>query len=45
MIITSSEQIHVTVNVGTNMLIFDLVLPISLQVPGVSLVRDLTMKE
>lgn len=33
MIITSSEQIHVTVLVGTNILIFDLVLPVSLQVP------------
>lgn len=34
MIIMSSEQIHVTVHVGTNMLILDLVLTLSLQVPG-----------
>lgn len=34
MIITSSEQIHVTVHVGTNMLIFNLVLTISPQIPG-----------
>lgn len=33
MIITSSEQIHVTVHVGANMLIFNLVLTISSQVP------------
>jgi len=34
--ITSSEEIHIAVHVGTNMLIFDLVLAISLQVPCMS---------
>lgn len=34
MVITSSEQICVTVHVGANILIFDLVLTISPQIPG-----------
>lgn len=34
MIITSSKQIHVMVYVGTNILMFDLVLTISPQMPG-----------
>lgn len=33
-IITSSEQIHVTVHVGTNMLMFDDILTISPQMSG-----------
>lgn len=34
MVITSSEQICVTVHVGANILIFDLVLTVSPQIPG-----------